>query len=68
VAPETRRQFTITAVVLGICAGLATAVMIATGFITDGPRWAVTLIGIAVAFCAIGSVLCLFLIINASES
>jgi hypothetical protein len=35
--------------------------MFVSGFITDGPRWSVSVVGSLVAFSAIGSVLCLFL-------
>ncbi len=61
--PEKKKQFSRAAAVLGTGALVATAVMIFTGFITSGPSWLVTVVGTLVAFCAIGAVMCLFLIL-----
>jgi hypothetical protein len=61
VGPERRRRFLRAALVLGCIAAVATVGMFASGFITSGPRWSVTVVGSLVAFSAIGSVLCLFI-------
>jgi hypothetical protein len=37
--------------------------MIFSGFIGTGPNWMVTVAGTLVGFCAIGAVLCLFLVL-----
>ncbi|MBV9579262.1 MAG: hypothetical protein JO057_11805 [Chloroflexi bacterium] len=58
-----KQRFTRTAVVLGSVALVATPIMIFTGFFTDQPSWIVTLVATLVAFCAIGAVLLLFLVL-----
>ena len=42
---------------------IATALMISSGFMTSGPGWLVTVVGIVIAFTAIGAVLCMFRIL-----
>jgi len=59
--PERKRHFLRVGVVLGCLAAVATIAMFVSGFISDGPRWSVSVVGSLVAFSAIGSVLCLFL-------
>jgi hypothetical protein len=63
VRPAKRAQFRRAAVVLAVAAILGTAAMIFSGFIGTGPSWLVTVVGTLVAFCAIGAVLCLFLVL-----
>ncbi|HEY1293965.1 MAG TPA: hypothetical protein VGJ60_12865 [Chloroflexota bacterium] len=61
--PAKRAQFRRAAVVLAVVAILGTAAMIFSGFIGTGPNWLVTVVGTLVGICAIGAVLCLFLVL-----
>ena len=49
--------------VLAVAAILGTGAMILRGFIGTGAYRLVTVVGTLVAFCAIGAVLCVFLVV-----